>query len=184
MNHLMLDIETLGVSADAPLISIGAVFFDPLTGKQGAEFYKTINIVSALNNGEIDPLTLQWWMMQSDEARSVFSDPASINLENALLEFADFIKANGSEDLSVWGNGSSFDNAILSGIYRKKSLRLPWDFRNDRDVRTIVALAKDLRNFDARGSISISDYAHHALHDARYQAAYVSAAFKAIYGIK
>ncbi len=35
MNNLMLDIETLGVSMDAPLISIGAVFFEPLTGKWG-----------------------------------------------------------------------------------------------------------------------------------------------------
>ena len=120
-------------------------------------------------------------MKQSDEARSVFNDPLSISLERALLEFADFIDLNGTQDVNVWGNGSSFDNAILSGIYRKKSLKLPWDFRNDRDVRTIVALAKDLRNFDARKSISSSDYAHHALHDAKYQAAYVSAAFKAIY---
>lgn len=184
MKHLMLDLETLGVSADAPLISIGAVFFDPFSDLQGAEFYKVVSIHSALKNGTIDPSTLQWWMTQSDQARSVFNDPASVTLEQALLEFSEFIGANASKDLKVWGNGSSFDNAILSANYRRKCLPLPWDFRNDRDVRTILALARDFKSFDARTSVESNDYAHHALHDAKYQAAYVSAAFRAIYDSK
>ena len=71
MNNLMLDIETLGVSMDAPLISIGAVFFEPLTGKCGDEFYRVITLSSALENSFVDPKTLQWWMIQSDSARAV-----------------------------------------------------------------------------------------------------------------
>ena len=35
MNHLMVDLETMGNGPYAPVISIGAVFFDPNTGETG-----------------------------------------------------------------------------------------------------------------------------------------------------
>ncbi|EES9633422.1 exonuclease, partial [Escherichia coli] len=40
-NHLMIDLETMGKNPDAPIISIGAIFFDPQTGDMGPEFSKT-----------------------------------------------------------------------------------------------------------------------------------------------
>ncbi|EID5851670.1 3'-5' exoribonuclease, partial [Escherichia coli] len=40
--HLMIDLETMGKNPDAPIISIGAIFFDPQTGEMGPEFSKTI----------------------------------------------------------------------------------------------------------------------------------------------
>ncbi|MCD3647960.1 3'-5' exoribonuclease, partial [Escherichia coli] len=41
-HHLMIDLETMGKNPDAPIASIGAVFFDPQTGEQGPEFSKII----------------------------------------------------------------------------------------------------------------------------------------------
>ncbi|MDK6586212.1 3'-5' exoribonuclease, partial [Escherichia coli] len=41
-DHLMIDLETMGKNPDAPIISIGAIFFDPQTGDMGPEFSKTI----------------------------------------------------------------------------------------------------------------------------------------------
>ncbi|WP_096967418.1 RecE family exodeoxyribonuclease, partial [Escherichia coli] len=41
-HHLMIDLETMGKNPDAPIISIGAIFFDPQTGDMGPEFSKTI----------------------------------------------------------------------------------------------------------------------------------------------
>lgn len=32
MNNLMIDLETMGKNKDAPIVSIGAVFFTPETG--------------------------------------------------------------------------------------------------------------------------------------------------------
>ncbi|EFA0534933.1 exonuclease, partial [Escherichia coli] len=40
-DHLMIDLETMGKNPDAPIISIGAIFFDPQTGDMGPEFSKT-----------------------------------------------------------------------------------------------------------------------------------------------
>ncbi|MEL8329980.1 RecE family exodeoxyribonuclease, partial [Escherichia coli] len=36
-DHLMIDLETMGKNPDAPIISIGAIFFDPQTGDMGPE---------------------------------------------------------------------------------------------------------------------------------------------------
>ena len=50
--HLMIDLETMGKNPDAPIISIGAIFFDPQTGDMGPEFSKTIDLETA--GGVID----------------------------------------------------------------------------------------------------------------------------------
>ncbi|ENI6355966.1 3'-5' exoribonuclease, partial [Escherichia coli] len=66
--HLMIDLETMGKNPDAPIISIGAIFFDPQTGEMGPEFSKTIDLETA--GGVIDRDTIKWWLKQSREAQS------------------------------------------------------------------------------------------------------------------
>ncbi|EFA0560716.1 exonuclease, partial [Escherichia coli] len=51
-DHLMIDLKTMGKNPDAPIISIGAIFFDPQTGDMGPEFSKTIDLETA--GGVID----------------------------------------------------------------------------------------------------------------------------------
>ncbi|MBN6656076.1 exonuclease, partial [Escherichia coli] len=58
-DHLMIDLETMGKNPDAPIISIGAIFFDPQTGDMGPEFSKTIDLETA--GGVIDRDTIKWW---------------------------------------------------------------------------------------------------------------------------
>ncbi|EOS3020752.1 RecE family exodeoxyribonuclease, partial [Escherichia coli] len=67
-DHLMIDLETMGKNPDAPIISIGAIFFDPQTGDMGPEFSKTIDLETA--GGVIDRDTIKWWLKQSREAQS------------------------------------------------------------------------------------------------------------------
>ncbi|EFX7224108.1 exonuclease, partial [Shigella flexneri] len=64
-DHLMIDLETMGKNPDAPIISIGAIFFDPQTGDMGPEFSKTIDLETA--GGVIDRDTIKWWLKQSRE---------------------------------------------------------------------------------------------------------------------
>ncbi len=47
-DHLMIDLETMGKNPDAPIISIGAIFFDPQTGDMGPEFSKTIVTIAGI----------------------------------------------------------------------------------------------------------------------------------------
>mgnify|MGYP002792717163 CR=1 FL=1 len=39
MKHIMVDIETLSTAVNAAVLSIGAVEFDPMSGKIEREFY-------------------------------------------------------------------------------------------------------------------------------------------------
>ncbi|HHX8106760.1 TPA: RecE family exodeoxyribonuclease, partial [Escherichia coli] len=62
-DHLMIDLKTMGKNPDAPIISIGAIFFDPQTGDMGPEFSKTIDLETA--GGVIDRDTIKRWLKQS-----------------------------------------------------------------------------------------------------------------------
>ncbi|HBN3482076.1 TPA: 3'-5' exoribonuclease [Escherichia coli] len=170
--HLMIDLETMGKNPDAPIISIGAIFFDPQTGEMGPEFSKTIDLETA--GGVIDRDTIKWWLKQSREAQSaILTD--EIPLDDALLQLREFIDENSGEFfVQVWGNGANFDNVILRRSYERQGIPCPWRWSNDRDVRTIVELGKAI-DFDARTAIPFEGVRHNALDDARYQAKYVSA---------
>ncbi|EOW6062959.1 TPA: exonuclease [Escherichia coli] len=170
-DHLMIDLETMGKNPDAPIISIGAIFFDPQTGDMGPEFSKTIDLETA---GEvIDRDTIKWWLKQSREAQSAIMTD-EIPLDDALLQLREFIDENSGEFfVQVWGNGANFDNTILRRSYERQGIPCPWRYYNDRDVRTIVELGKAI-DFDARTAIPFEGERHNALDDARYQAKYVS----------
>ncbi|QMA63519.1 3'-5' exoribonuclease [Escherichia coli] len=171
-DHLMIDLETMGKNPDAPIISIGAIFFDPQTGDMGPEFSKTIDLETA--GGVIDRDTIKWWLKQSREAQSAIMTD-EIPLDDALLQLREFIDENSGEFfVQVWGNGANFDNTILRRSYERQGIPCPWRYCNDRDVRTIVELGKAI-DFDARTAIPFEGERHNALDDARYQAKYVSA---------
>ena len=171
-DHLMLDLETMGKNPDAPIISIGAIFFDPQTGDMGPEFSKTIDLETA--GGVIDRDTIKWWLKQSREAQSAIMTD-EIPLDDALLQLREFIDENSGEFfVQVWGNGANFDNTILRRSYERQGIPCPWSYYNDRDVRTIVELGKAI-DFDARTATPFEGERHNALDDARYQAKYVSA---------
>ncbi|EMX4383983.1 exonuclease [Escherichia coli] len=171
-DHLMIDLETMGKNPDAPIISIGAIFFDPQTGDMGPEFSKTIDLETA--DGVIDRDTIKWWLKQSREAQSAIMTD-EIPLDDALLQLREFIDENSGEFfVQVWGNGANFDNTILRRSYERQGIPCPWRYYNDRDVRTIVELGKAI-DFDARTAIPFEGERHNALDDARYQAKYVSA---------
>ncbi|EOP2496473.1 3'-5' exoribonuclease, partial [Escherichia coli] len=171
-HHLMIDLETMGKNPDAPINAIAGKFFDPATGEMGPEFSKTIDLETA--GGVIDRDTIKWWLKQSREAQSaILTD--EIPLDDALLQFREFIDENSGEFfVQVWGNGATFDNVILRRSYERQGIPCPWRYTNDRDVRTMVALGL-VMDFDARTTIPFEGERHNALHDARYQAKYVSA---------
>ncbi|PBR48928.1 exodeoxyribonuclease VIII, partial [Escherichia coli] len=173
--HLMIDLEAMGTNANAPIVVIGAVFFDPQTGEIGPVFYIVISLTDTMNTGAVpDGGTIEWWLKQSSEARAaILTD--QVKLKDALSRFREFINEYSDEKfVQVWGNGATFDNAILRRSYERQGIPCPWRYHNDRDVRTIVELGKTI-DFDARTVIPFEGVRHNALDDARHQAKYVSA---------
>ena len=161
----MLDLETMGTSANAPIIAIGAVMFD----RDGLheEFYSVVSLESSVENGGvIAPATVLWWMKQSDEARADFSREG-IKISAALNAFSTWIEKLTLEyhdKVCVWGTGASFDNTILSEAYARNMKLQPWLFWNDRCFRTLKNLYPNVLPATREGTH------HNALDDAKYQA--------------
>lgn len=181
--HVMVDLETMGKKHNAPIVAIGAVVFDPATGSIGESFYKVVCLESSVNWGAvIDPSTVIWWLKQSSEARSAIVNDDAIPLLDVLLQFREFVSDNvagGSKKAQVWGNGASFDNSILRSSYDCIAEDYPWEYWNDRDVRTMVELGQAI-GFDPKTTIPFEGDRHNALADAIHQARYVSAIWQRI----
>lgn len=157
---VMVDLETLGNGSDAVIVSIGAVEFDHRAPAVGREFYAVIDPHTCLEAGlRMDASTVTWWMSQSDSARAVFAATNKIPLRDALAAFSAWLPQNSC----VWGNGASFDNAILSNAYRACGMTQPWKFWDDRCYRTLKNLRPDVP-FERVGTH------HNALSDALSQA--------------
>ncbi|HII3246374.1 3'-5' exoribonuclease domain-containing protein [Enterobacter kobei] len=176
--HLMVDIEAFGKKADSPVVSIGAVFFDPSTGNTGSEFYKVISLESSMASGGVpDASTIIFWLKASPEARSELVMDDAIPLDDALLQLNEFIAenaANGPDSVQVWGNGATYDNVLLEASYDRVGIPCPWKFWNNRDVRTIVELGKAV-GCKPRYEIPFEGEPHKAISDALHQVKYVSA---------
>lgn len=159
--HMMVDLETWGTLPGSSIRSIGAVLFDPVTGRLGHEFYANIDRESARRFGLVeDPKTVSWWSEQSAEAQAALADNPE-PLGSALLRLAHVYRADPAERL--WSHGACFDEPILRVAYRACGLEPPWKFWDVRDTRTVYELG-GVKPDKADGLL------HHALDDARRQA--------------
>jgi hypothetical protein len=175
MQHIMVDLETLGTTADAVILSIGAVKFDLETGViDDAAFYRSISVDSNLDKGRrISEDTLIWWFKQPAAAQAVFHE-AKESLDTALIEFSDWV---GSNDYPMWSNGADFDLPMMAHAYTQHGIEIPWEFWNSRCFRTYKNLpgAKGIR-------VEPTGVKHNALSDAFQQAQTVCAIHKALFG--
>ena len=178
--HLMIDIETLGKLPGCPVMSIGATFFKPETGAIGDTFYRQIGLASEEANGaKICGDTVLWWMQQSEQARnSLCATGTAVN--DALVELNDFCARKCDPDyLQVWANSPSFDLAILANAYARAGLTQFWKFYNERDVRTLVELGRQI-DVNPKRDMPFEGEPHYALDDAIHQAKYVSVIWQAL----
>lgn len=162
MNHLMIDLETLGTSADSVVLSVGAVKFDLESDAiDGRGFYGSVSIDSNLEAGRrIEEDTLLWWLKQPAAAQTVFFED-KLSLEQVLIDLSDWL---GDNKWIVWAKGPSFDISMLEHAYRRFGMPPPWEFWNTRCVRTYMALpgAKGIK-------ASTEGLKHNALSDAYEQ---------------
>lgn len=176
--NIMVDLETWGITPGCDIRSIGAVVFDPVSGKLGDEFY--VNVYQGNLHGlRRDPDTIAWWEQQSVEAQErLLTDQQP--LHHALTLFAEWwIRHDpchnefGGQSARFWAHGPHFDEAILAACYRAVGQPVPWGYRAPRDCRTI---------WDAAGGIDLpfEGTQHNALDDAKHQARCVIEAYRRI----
>lgn len=183
---VMIDIETLGNTSSAQILTISAITFDPFTNSNliADMFYRTIDLDSYQkyeNRFTFDKSTLLWWMKQEKQVRKeAFSGEYTI--EEVMKEFVDWcflMQAKYEKDIKVWSHGASFDISILRHALSVLQLEIPWNYKNIRDTRTLFDLAQvDLNTI---GDIPIRGVIfprHHAMGDCARQIEGVRLSYK------
>ena len=144
--HVMLDIETLGTESDTLIFQIAASKFDIKTGEI-RENFNVIQNVDVIKSATINPGTLLWWLETNPVLlRDLLAKKGGKVSDDILLEFKewiDFIQDILADDVLLWGNGVIFDNRFIREQMMVRGLEYPIKYKNDRDVRTILALAAD-----------------------------------------
>jgi len=166
--HIMIDLETMGTRADAPIVSIGAVAFD--AKGIGREFYCTVSLHSAVRSGAvIDPSTVMWWLGQDKIAQDALTDRQddAVGLEEGLRHFMQFVCSYGDNLKGVWGNGATFDNVIMHESGKRCGVPM-WEFWKDKCYRTVKGLYPEVK-MERAGTH------HNALDDAKSQALHLIA---------
>lgn len=184
-NNIMLDIETLGTESNSVILSIGAAFFNIETGDIGETFHRHIGIKDSIQNGlNMNTDTILWWLKQSKESQEklVEGQQVGYSLESSLQEFTKFCwsgpmyPSTGSvSSCQIWGNSARFDCGLLQNAYNKLGMAIPWDFRKERCLRTLVSFAPDVAKDWVR-----TGTAHDALDDCRNQIGYCCEIWKTL----
>lgn len=147
-NNIMVDLETLGMSPGAIILSIGAVTFDPIakTVDTDAGFYTVLSWKDGEALGmKRHKSTEEWWGKQSAEARKVLhhSHKSKVTVKKGLEDFNAWIGQQASPNsVLMWGNGSDFDNALLAVAYELADVPIGWKFWNSRCFRTLKAVGE------------------------------------------
>lgn len=176
--HVFLDLETYSTRPNAAVLAIGAVCVN-LLGEEIGRIKLLVDVKDAMKNGHVDQSTVDWWDNQCDDAiRLTFDDGERFLLVDALAKYYAWHKEQGAV-AGVWGNGSTADCAWLRSAYTAVSGEFtagcPWDYWEERDVRTVVDLGWLAKLPDYKNEIAFKGTRHNCVDDASHQAAYTTA---------
>jgi hypothetical protein len=171
---LMIDLETLGITANSVVLSIGAVLFNIETEEQGPTFYRNIDRESCWRLAmDVDPKTEKWWSEQSETARASLLLPEPIHAVHVMQQFKDWLCENTRVDrLRVWSHGATFDIPLVRTLAHKTGIEIPWKYWNECDTRTLILVAQKNGLNEKQARVQHGT-AHHALHDAIAQATWM-----------
>lgn len=169
MTKIMLDLETLGLSNNAAILTIGAVAFDQ--DQVLNTFYRQVSLTSSIAAGlTVDASTLQFWMSQPEDARKqAFGGLTPLYV--VLQDLSTWIHSQ-KDIAEVWSNGavdivwlkSAWES--VKKIHDKSFSDQFFPYYMERDFRTAKALLPKVE-------IPDEPIAHHAMYDARWQANYL-----------
>lgn len=169
MQHITFDLETIGRSSRAPIVQIAALAFDA-DGRERWSFDRRIALTNEdMKRFEPDISTIEWWMLQSEAARTcVFGAEGRVSFRQALTDFSYWVSC--LLDKKKFWSHSTFDPPILCNAYETFDLDNPVHFRDFQDIRTLAFLAGEVE-VTPRESFGA---AHDAAADCRFQASYIA----------
>lgn len=179
-----LDCETLdsypatAVVFDVGLVKCDVSFPDGIEVSNTSTLELRFDVLEQLANGRtVSPDTIKFHQRIRgtekfcDDLAGTFESPITpVKIEVGLTAIKNFLE--GVDHL--WINGLSFDPVVFSSLARSIECSLPWDFRTERDVRTIRTLipsvdvkseAKHEALADANWNLDIAIKFHNWLHN-------------------
>ena len=137
----MIDLETMAVTPDAVILTLGAVHFNPYGNGIGDTLYFRVSVDDQDTLGRaIDPSTLEWWAKQDPAImEEAFSSDDRIPLAEAMDRFHKF--AWGCN--RFWSHGATFDLVMMENILRQIGKPLTWNYWSLRDTRTLFDIGLD-----------------------------------------
>ena len=176
---VMVDLETLGTTANSIIMSLGAVRFD-LYGTEIDDqgFYASISIESNLEAGrKLSEDTLLWWLKQESDARQVFFEP-KLALREALEQFSDWIGFDPATQ--IWSNGADFDIPMLAHAFTHQHMAAPWSPYRARCYRTMKNVHGMIDQSVKTPAMERAGTHHNALDDAVDQARHLQLIFRTL----
>lgn len=143
--NLMIDIETLGNTSSAAMVSIAVVAFDRT--ENGPSMMQNIDLQDALEHGDVSASTLQWWAKEDQALFQSMLNNGNMKTVYALIDLAAFATLHLDDNFKIWANGPDFDLKIIEDkIERFKDYPVSkfWSPWNQRCVRTLKAIDPDL----------------------------------------
>lgn len=187
--QIMADIETMGTGANARIIQIGAVGFDFNEGTlephellQMEDRCFNVRVANYPGSTEDAGAKTFWADPAQAEALAAIERMDEVPLADALAKFSKFVKEWLGTRGALWAKPPQFDLRIISEAYTLAGMERPWHYRHERDLRTMLYLAKQvpLTGFKAPDISGAKLLAHYGLHDAIEQAVIAQAAFRSL----
>lgn len=182
-HNIMVDIETLGITETAHILSIGLCSFSLTEGVRNTDGRWEFQLGLAEQNRSIDVSTLDFWLRQPAETFAKVTK-LDLSLKDALESLVDIItdhKRDGNK-VKLWCNGANFDFAILKNALKQCHMPTPWAYYEEncmRSVKTLVGANYDRLCDMVTHRVSAKGFTtntHEALSDAIWQAEFVAAA--------
>ncbi len=192
----MIDLETLGTVSGSPIVTIGAVVFDPYVCDSSEELVRRgitlkVDLSDSIDKSRgVEGATIRWWFEQDDAAIKALVGNDTISMKEALQKLYRYCNDRGSfvneeffpglADMptcsTFWAKDPDFDMVLLRYYYELMNEKLPWKYYACRSVRTIEAIAWD--DPSSKPEFKIPGVAHNAMWDAVHQAMRIQAAMK------
>ncbi len=133
MNHVMIDIETVGRLPHGGVIALGAAAFR----MKDRCCFDTFEVLFSLDDvirlgGEMEADTMEWWAEQDAAVRDrMFS--GTTGLREGLRSFNRWF--NGVSPERTWARGTTFDITLMEAAYKDAGVGIPWMYWQTRDSR-------------------------------------------------
>ena len=182
---VVIDAETLAQSTNASFTSLGAVCGDLATGEVFTWFQTEFPAEGQVRR-DVELGTVQWWRKQYraepllEVLEILRTEPAPTDAVDSMVQFTHWFELLGEykKQVEVFANGPEFDSANLDTFYRQLSSQLPWQFRRNQSVRTMVLLGRRLLQVDPKYKERPGLIEHFSLHDALREFQYSSEIYR------